>query len=309
MYVLAKKMTEPALFIASCLCENSYSIAAVRSNKHVLFNQARTFNEETRHLMAATLADDVERFNLMACGCQLILVPGQYQLLLIDALDVPEADMAKALRWSLKGLSDYDLDDVAIDAFLLPVVKAEDQKTALVAITPLSVLNKKRAVLESACLDVTAVSIAEMALKNLLTLMRFEKQTPVLVISLCDNIRKLHIVYNDTFYLIRELTQDLHPNAEEPAEMANILGEIERSIDYCINKLNLPEPTQLFFTPGFHLAISFFPHIEEKLGLTVQIIDLNLFLEIEPALSLEEQHHVFFSVAGAIRFNFDEKTL
>ena len=302
-----KKAAEPVLLIACSLCDHGYSIAGVRSNTQVLFSQSRLFNEDSRHLMMTTLAEDVDRFNLIAHKCRLILIPGQYQLLLIDAPNVPAADMTKALRWSLKGLSDYDLDDVAIDAFLLPILKADDQKKALVAITPLSVLNNKRALLESVFLDVTTISIAEMALKNLLPLMQIEKEAPFIIISLCGSIRKLHIVYNDTFYLIRELTQDLHPNADEPVEMAGILLEIERSIDYCINKLKLPEPKQLFFTPGFYNATSFFQTLEQKLGLTVSMIDLNQYLKIEPALSLEEQHLVFYSITGAIDFNHDEE--
>lgn len=300
-----KKQIQPDLSMACCLNDASYSLAVLTNNKHILFSQTRTFNESTLPLMAQTLADDIDRFKLIAHDCQLILLPGQYQLILMDAPDVPEADMPKALRWNLKGLSDYDLDDVAMDVFMLPTSKDDPQKKVMVAITPLSILNKKRAVLESAFLNVTAVSIAEMALKNLLTLM-FPKThdadtSPLLVISLCNAIRKLHIVHNNTFYLIRELTPDMNPAADEPAEMTNMILELERSIDYCINKLNLPEPKQIFFTPGFHQAVSFFKTIEETLALTASIIDLSHYLDMNPVLSLEEQHHVFYSITGAIR--------
>lgn len=300
-----KKQIQPNLSIACCLGTKHYSLAVLTQNNHVLHSLSRKFDDNSLPLMTQTLANDVDRLNLLAHDCQLILFPGQYQLILMDALQIPEADMAKALRWSLKGLSDYELDDVAIDAFMLPTVTDELQKKTMVAITPLSALNKMRAIFESACLEVTVASIAEMALKNLLELM-FPVTTdgdtpPLLVISLCGTIRKLHIVYHNTFYLVRELTPSTPVSSDEPAEMANIILELERSIDYCVNKLRLPEPAQILFTPGFHQSVAYFKIIEEKLTINTGIIDLNHYLTIEPKLSLEEQHDVFYSITGAIR--------
>lgn len=300
-----KKQMQPDLSIACTLSETGYSLAVTTQKKHVLFSQSRTFDDNTLASMAITLTNDVDRFNLTAQDCQLILLPGQYQLILMDALEVPEADMAKALRWSLKGLSDYDLDDVAIDAFMLPSTNGDSQKKTMVAITPQSILNKQCATLESAFLNVTTVSIAEMALKNLVTLMfpstPEEDTPPLLVISLYGKIRKLHIFYNNMLYLVRALSPVGNPIDNEPAEMTNIILELERSIDYCVNKLNLTEPKQILFTPGFYQSVAFFKVIEETLTLTASIIDLNQYLEIEPALSLEDQHEVFYSITGAIR--------
>lgn len=298
-----KKKTEFKQTIACCIDDGSYSIAVVGNNKKLLFSQYRTFTESTRDQISKALGDDIERLGLLAHSAQLILLPGQYQLILMDALNVPEAEMAKALQWSLKGLSDYDLDDVALDTFLMPSRKNSEQKKVLVALTPVSVLNKKNSFFEAAFLDVISVGISAVALKTFLSAIMptntDETESPIFVISIWNTIRKLHIVYNDMFYLIRELTPSQHPHGDEPAEMANILLELEHSIDYCINKLNIPEPRQVLFTPGFHRAVSFFKQIEEEFELTVSIIDLNQHMEMTPALSLEEQDLVFYSIIGA----------
>lgn len=300
-----KKKIHPKLSIACCLSETHYSLAVLTSNKRVLHCLSQHFDDSTLPLMAKSLADDVERLDVLAHDCQLILLPEQYQLIVIDALDIPEADMAKALRWSLKGLCDYDLDDVAMDAFMLPTLADYSQKKIMVAITPLSELNKKRSVYVSACLEVTNVSIAEMALKNLLALMfppaTHENTSPLLVISICGNVRKLHIVHENIFYLIRELPYLSCSLSGEPVEMSNIILELERSIDYCLNKLNLSEPKHILFTPGFYLAIEYLKIIEEKLGINTNIIDLNDYLNIEPALGFKEQHDMFYSITGAIQ--------
>jgi MSHA biogenesis protein MshI len=300
-----KQTSEPTRSIACCLSDTGYSMAVITDNKQVQCDYSRVFNESTISQLPQALAKDVDRFNIIGEKCQLILLPGQYQLLLMDAADVPEAEMAKALRWSLKGLSDYDLDDAAIDAFMVPSPEGDSQKKAMIAITPLSLLNQKRALLESAFLDANVASIAEMALGNLFSLMfpeQLEKDSePMLVVSLYESVRKVHLLHNHTFYLIRELTPGESPVENEPVEMINIIFELERSIDYCLNKLNLPEPKQVFFTPAFHQAVSFFKTIEEKLKLSANIIDLNDYLDIEGKPDLQKQQGMFYSITGAIR--------
>lgn len=302
-----KKKAKPDLSIACSLSENSYSIAVVEQNKQVIFSQHKVLNDSLDGVVIKSLAEDVERLNLIAHDCRLVLLPGQYQIILMDAPNVPEADMSKALRWHLKGFSDYDLDDVLIDTCLVPTYKANDKQKIFAAITPLSILNQKRAIFESAFLNVTAVTIAEMALKNALSLMRLNHQVsddaPIIVISLCNNIRKLHIIYQDIFYLIRNLNHGQTEGADDPVELTNIHFEIERSINYCVNELNIPEPKQIFFTPGFYHLIDYLKPIGEKLALTVELIDLNHYLDIVSPLSLEQQYEVFYSITGALTFN------
>jgi len=305
-----KKQQKAEFSLGCCLSDEGYSLAAVKNNKHVVFTQCRVFNKSTIHAMKKTLAKDVEQFHLIAQACHLVLLPTQYQLILMDALKVSEEEMAQALRWNLKGLSDYDLDDVALDAFLVPAQQADGAEKAVVAITPLSVLNNKRTLLESAFLDVKRVSIAEMALKNVLRLMSsndaVEQEAPIIVISVCDTVYTLHIIYQNKFYLIRTLELKLTATPEDSDNVSRILFELERSIEYCVSQLNLPEPKQLFFTPGFYWIRSLFQLIEEKLTIHVSIIDLSDYLEMATPLSLEEQADVFFSISGALRFNHNE---
>ncbi|MDP3704841.1 MAG: hypothetical protein Q8R24_02890 [Legionellaceae bacterium] len=308
-----KKQSKSELSIACSLNENRYSIAVVEQNKRVLFSQSRMLTDDSDHVVIKSLADDVDRLNLIAHDCKLILLPGQYQLILMDAPNVPEADMAKALRWHLKGFSDYDLDDVLIDSCIVPANHNNDKHKIFAAITPLLALNKKRALLELAFLNVTTVTVAEMALKNVLSLMRLIQiipdNEPVIVISICNDVRKLHIIYQDIFYLIRALLPAQTKDADDPVELANMHFEIERSIDYCVNELNIPEPKRLLFTPGFHHVINFLKPIGEKLDLIVETIDLNQYLTIEPSLSLEQQHEVFYSITGALTLNQEESFL
>jgi hypothetical protein len=105
--------------IACCLGEKSYSLAGIKNNSELLFWVRKDF-EDKGDLFAKSFAEDVERFDLLGASCRVVLAPGQYQLLLMDALEVPEEEMAKAIRWRLKGLVEYPINDIALDVFIVP---------------------------------------------------------------------------------------------------------------------------------------------------------------------------------------------
>lgn len=289
--------------IACTLSEMGYSLAGVKENSEVVFHSAQFFNDPSAATIRQALEKDVDRLNILAQDCHLILLPEQYQLILMDALNVPDAEMAKALRWNLKGLSDYDLDDVALDFCLVPY-HGEGEPKAFVSLTPQTALNEKCALLESVFLNVKTVTIADMVLRNILPLMDgrdpVEQAGPIIILSLCKTVRKLHIVYNGLFYLIRELTHVHMGIGQEPPELSNLAFEIGRSIDFCINQLNLPEPKHIFFTPGFYKVVDELPPLGEEIGLGVSMLDLNAYLRIEPKLSLEQQYETFYSITGAL---------
>ena len=299
---LFKKQTDLKQTIGCCLLENGYSLAIVRDNKQVLYSKANFFIESELNAIPEAFASDIDRLDILGQDATFMLVPGQYQLILMDALDIPETEMNKALRWNLKGLSDYDLNDIVIDACLVPKIEDRPQKT-FVAITSLSELKKKLTIFASAFLNITSATITEMGLKNLLPLMKSHvpaiQDVPIIMISRYDNTSKLHIIYHDLFYLIREFSAP-QTIIEEPDEITHLTLEIYRSIDFCTNQLNLPKPSHLFFTPDFYHVADVLGAIGQELALTVKLIDLNDYLEIEPPLALKKQSEVFYAITAAL---------
>src|SRR5687767_6266062 len=52
--------------------------------------------------------------------CSTMLRAGEYDILLIDAPNVPRAEMKSALRWKLKGMVDYPLETATVDFLTVP---------------------------------------------------------------------------------------------------------------------------------------------------------------------------------------------
>lgn len=52
--------------------------------------------------------------------CTTLLAPGEYQMLLLEAPAVPAAELKSAIRWRIKDMLDYHVDDATMDVLDIP---------------------------------------------------------------------------------------------------------------------------------------------------------------------------------------------
>lgn len=291
-----------------CLSDKSYSIARVNKKNELSLHKRLEFTNATKASLEKSLAQDIEQFNLIGHPGRLILTPGQYQLLLMDAANVPESELAKALKWRLKGLVDYHLNDLALDAFLVPPHgPASQRKKAFVAATSLTELNAKLKIFESAFIDISEVGIAELSLRNIGTMIPGQIHAPIIIIALDDGGCQLHIFYKNQLYLVRSLPLTLTVANGNTPQAQNILLEIQRSVDYCLSELKIPEPREIIFTPSFCKSTALLNYFREESGKDIRLLDLNDFFKLESEFSLEQQQAVLYAVGGAMSPNIDEQ--
>lgn len=283
------------------LTDHGYSLTVIQ-NDELLFCERHDFPNKPFDVIANSFASETERLGLIGEICQVILAPGQYELLLLDALEIPESEMAKAFRWKLKGLVDLPLNDIAVDTFTVPPHGGVGQrKKVFVAVTLLSALKNKLNMFESAYIYVNKVTIAELALRNLVACLPSKNNCPTIVISLEEGICQLHIFYLNQLYLVRQLALTQTIVDENGERTQNILLEIQRSVDYCLSELKLPEPDQIVFTPSFYKATVLFEFLKQELpNKEILLMDLNSFLEPGANIALEDQQKYLYSIGGAL---------
>src|SRR3954469_12405527 len=55
--------------------------------------------------------------------CATLLGPGDYQIVVVDAPNVPRDELKSAIRWRVKDLLDFHVDDATIDVLDIPPPK------------------------------------------------------------------------------------------------------------------------------------------------------------------------------------------
>jgi len=63
--------------------------------------------------------------------CAALLQPGDYQLLLVEAPTVPKEELKAAIRWRIKDMIDYHVDDATVDVLEIPQQEAAAGRSRL----------------------------------------------------------------------------------------------------------------------------------------------------------------------------------
>lgn len=289
--------------------DQGYTLCRISEDNRLILFEQHVKNDRSATPLTQLLQEDVEKYQLVGAECALILLSNQYQLLQVDAADVPEHELAKALKWRLKGLIEYPLNDIAVDACLIPPHGvAEQRKKAYVAVTLLSALNQKLSLLADAYLKIKMVSIAEMSLIHLCSLIP-NLASPLIVVSQENSTCRLHLLHQNALYLERTLHAKLTDLSTNQDDVDQLVLEIQRSNDYCLSELKLPEPKMILFTPQFSSATLLLNYLTESAIKPFQIMDLNALMSSDIILDLNQQAAALYPIGGAVMLNLNEQKI
>lgn len=171
---------------------------------------------------------------------------GDYQLLLVEAPDVEASELRAAIRWRIKDLIDFHIDDAVVDVFEIPGQGRGRTRMMYVVAARSSVVRARLDRVESAGLALEALDIEELALRNLAALMPQDEQGVALVWFALDYGQVL-VTRGGELYLARRIetgSRQLFSAAQQgdPANgdygealtalLEQVTLEVQRSLDY-----------------------------------------------------------------------------
>src|SRR5258706_12049535 len=156
----------------------------------------------------------LERFS-----CATLLPARQYQLQLIDAPNVPAAEMKSAVRWRLKDFLEYPVETATVDVVAIPA-----DQTAAVRSRSVYVVSARNQDIESrmkmftqAKIQLRVIEIAEMAQRNLAALFESD-QRALAMLSFSEEGGLLTFTAQGELYLSRRIEISLAQLFGAPAE-------------------------------------------------------------------------------------------
>jgi len=166
-----------------------------------------------------------------------VLDSSQYSVLQIEAPEVPPEELKNAVRWRIKDMIDFHLDDAEIEIINLPQSKrAGSHRLMYVVATRRSVVEKIANDLDYAGLDAKAIDISELALRNM-TFADAEENRAGALLYLSEHMSLIEICDNGCLCLSRHINLDFGgvdlSSPETRMEMMDMLSlEVQRSLDY-----------------------------------------------------------------------------
>lgn len=192
---------------------------------------------DTAHERGAELKRLLERRAANRYPATTLLDRDDYQLLLVEAPDVRPDELRAAVRWRIKDLIGFHIDDAVIDVFEIPDQRHANRNRMMYAVAARARRVRERAEqLETAGLTLDSVDIPEMAVRNLAMLIP-EESRGLALIHLGDEGGIITLSRKGTLYLTRRLdigtrVLDAAPDIERDALCDAVLLEVQRSLDY-----------------------------------------------------------------------------
>ena len=265
-------------WLAVELGESSVSLA------HVVPNSGKPVVEfaEERGWDAAepkSLERVAREFGAKRFRCTTLLNPGQYHILLVEAPAVKAEELKSAVRWRIKDMLDYHVDDATIDVLDVPVPAGAAQRSHhMYAVAARN--DTIRGTIDrftSAGMPLAVIDIPDTAQRNVAARLETD-QRAVVALTLDAQGGLITVNFAGELYLSRRLditgAQLAGAGGEARARLLDrVLVETQRSLDHC-------ERTYPFFTLG-RMLVGPLPgdaglreHLAANLYLPVEALDL-----------------------------------
>lgn len=249
----------------------------------------------------AQLADD---YGLRRVHCITLLDPFDYRLLAAEAPPVPPEELADAMRWRVKDLLDFNIQEATLEVFPSPVKPAgSDLRPVYVVVAHNTALRQRIHLLDGANINVEVVDIPELALRNVASLLDRENRG-VALLSLAENSGFITLTRRNVLYMSRTLNialDELRDTTERAPLLDRIVLEVQRSLDYYVSHLRQAAVDRLMLAPlpaGFPGLDNYF---SDRLGIPVSLLRLNDLAQWPTALPADMEPRCLATFGAALR--------
>lgn len=242
---------------------------------------------------AATLSRLRKELQLDRYRCTTLLKSGDYQMVQVDAPNVPAPEAKSAVRWRIRDLIDYPVESAAIDALFIPQPEAGAGRAAqMIAVAARNeVIAATVQPFNDAGIELEVIDVPELAQRNLAQCLETESRGLALL-ALDEESALLTISSGGELYLHRRIDVSL-PGlaAAAPEERAGLYEklvlELQRSFDHFGRQFRSVAVARIVVTP-VPGADDLREHLAANLDVPVALLHLSEIMDFPRTPELHE---------------------
>ncbi|GAB2182618.1 hypothetical protein DLREEDagrD3_28410 [Denitratisoma sp. agr-D3] len=225
-------------------------------------------------------------------ACTTLLPWGGYHLLPVEAPAVPRAELREALRWQIKDMVDFPVDQAGLDLVDIPAPPGGTQRHMVyVAACRRELLVSLIEDFERGGAQLAAIDIPEMAQRNLAALCEHGERGLALL-SFDESGGLLTFTARGELYMVRRVDVSLGQLREAddgrwPQLCERVGLEVQRSLDNFDRQFSFVPVQRLLLAPS-PVAASLGEFMADYLGMTVDVLDLEDVLDISATSELDD---------------------
>ncbi len=242
----------------------------------------------------------------------LVLPPDDYTMLQVESPGVETSELLGAVRWQIKDLIDFHMDDATIDLFPLPEPQRAgfNRKLSVVAARN-SLIQDRVDLLGAAGIEIEAIDITELALRNLALLDKRDSGAKAFL-YLSPRYSMIEIISGSQLYLSRQIKVDLTDlermsggvdmEQGNPA-LDNLVLEVQRSMDFYESQFGEGQVTRVsVISPATEVTGEIMRFAEDNLEATVSRFELaNMLDSVDGVAPADAASHCLAVLGGALR--------
>lgn len=263
------------------------------------------------HAEPATLLEKMgKEFAAKSHACTSLLLARQYQLLSTEAPNVPEAELKTAMRWRLKELIDFPVDQATVDVIDIPVNKeaAVKVRSVFAAVARNQHIEQLQNSFSGADIPLIAIDLPEMAQRNISALAEPEGRA-LAMLSFNDEGGLLTITFAGDLYLTRRVDVTFAQLSGAPGDALNgaydkITLELQRSLDHFDRQYHYVGLSKLMLAPLAEAGPRLHAYLAANLYMPVEMLELDSVLDFSHLPGLQQaqlQQRCFLALGAALR--------
>ena len=256
---------------------------------------------DNRQALLERMAAD---FELGQSRCTTVLAEGEYAMLLTEAPDVAADELKRAIRWRVKDLIDFHINDATLDVFDVPADNGPGRARAMYAVAARNdAIQQLVDLLNAAGINLDVIDIAEMAQRNLASLLPEDAQG-VLMLALNANSGLITITKQGEIYLSRNVDIGLDVltgHDETTGYFDRIVLEVQRSLDYYDSHFRQSPIGKLFLAPMATTVSGMTEHLNANLDVEVAAMRLDEVLSYDVQVPAPLEVQCLTAIGTALR--------
>jgi MSHA biogenesis protein MshI len=248
------------------------------------------------------------RKRLAGCRCTTLLAPDEYRLLQTESPGVPQEELRNALRWRIKEMVDFPVEQAGIDVLEIPAPQANAGRSPQVFVVAAShaVLAPRIHAFQDAKVALAAIDIPELAQRNVAALLEDENRGLALL-AFDEAGGRLTFTCHGELCASRRIEVGREALAKADGSAGGlherVLLDVQRSLDNFDRNFSFVSLSRLVVAavPG---AEGFIDYLKANLYQPVEVMDLSQAVDLEGVPALAEparQADALLALGAALR--------
>lgn len=241
--------------------------------------------------------------------CGTVLAGGDYQLMSAEAPNVPRDELKTAMRWRLKDILDFPVDEATFDVLDIPLdpnAAARPQQSVFAVAARNSIVKARQQLFAQAKVKLGAIDIPEMAQRNVSALLERDGRG-VAMLSFGEDGGLLTVSWRGELYLSRRIDVTLAQLLESDHDRKHqafdkITLELQRSLDHFERQFSFISVAKLVLAPTGATGLD--EYLSSNLYTRVETLDLASVFDLARVPDLVDaavQQRFFVALGAALR--------